>query len=192
MDARRKWDKIYTDSSSESPLPCWVLAEFACLLPAGGRALDVACGRGGNALHLAKAGLQTTAIDISSVALDWVKLFARQESIEVETRAESLTAESLGVNQWDVIVVSNFLQRDLFSGLEAALKPDGLLYYETFVKNKCDLNTGPSNPDFLLDDNELINVFPALSVRAFIDLQVTGDQENGLRNRSCLVAQKSI
>jgi len=188
--ARQKWDKVYTEINDEAPQPCWVLAEFACLLPKSGAAVDVASGRGGNALFLADAGLQTTAIDISPVGLDCLKLFAEQRRLKVKTRTEALSTECLGINRWDVIVVSNFLQRDLFVGLENALTPGGLLYYETFVKNKCDQNSGPGNTQFLLDDNELIEVFPTLSVRAFFDLQVTGDHQFGLRNRSCLVAQK--
>jgi len=191
VDARDKWDRIYSKSAGDEPKPCWVLTEYACLLPDSGTAVDVASGRGGNALMLANAGLQTTAIDISAVGLDQLQSAARLRALDIETRVEALSIDSLGENQWDVIVVSNYLQRNLFTGLASALKAGGLLYYETFVKNKSDRSAGPDNPDFLLDDNELLNSFTSLSVRVFMDLQNTGQSEKGLRNRSCIVAQKS-
>lgn len=192
MDARQKWDRIYSKSSNEEPRPCWVLSEFAYLLPESGKAVDVASGRGGNALLLAGAGLQTTAIDISSVGLEQLQSTGRKYSLDIETCVESLSISSLSEGQWDVIVVSNYLQRDLFPGLEGALRPGGLLYYETFVKNKSDNAVGPGNPEFLLDDNELLNAIPNLKVRVFIDLQNTGNTDKGVRNRSCLVAQKAL
>ncbi len=192
MDARQKWDRIYSKSCVEEPAACWVLSEYAYLLPESGRAVDVASGRGGNALLLAGAGLQTTAIDISSVGLEQLQSNAQKRSLDIRIRAESLSSSSLSEGQWDVIVVSNYLQRDLFAGLEVALRPGGLLYYETFVKNKTDESVGPGNPEFLLDDNELLNAIPNLKVRVFIDLQNTGKTDKGFRNRSCLVAQKPL
>jgi len=190
VDAREKWDKIYSTGKFSDPEACWVLSEFACLLPKSGTAIDVASGRGGNSLLLAASGLQTTAIDISVVGLELLKSSAQTRSLEIETRAEKLSKKSFGKEQWDVIVVSNYLQRELFDSLVTGLRPDGLLYYETFVKNKADPSVGPSNPEYLLDDNELLSCFSGLSVRVFMDLVNTGNCDGGLRNRSCLVAQK--
>lgn len=191
MDARQKWDRIYRTGGTEAPRACWVLSEFAYLLPDHGTAIDVASGRGGNALLLAAAGLKTTAIDISAVGLEQLQNEAQKHSLWIATRTESLSDRSLGQDQWDVIVVSNYLQRDLFDSLATALAPGGLLFYETFVKNKSDDSVGPGNPEYLLDDNELLDCFSSLSVRVFVDLASTGNSDKGLRNRSCLVAQKA-
>ena len=67
---REKWDNNYRGSTVDFPRPCHVLDEYGYLLPASGNALDIACGLGGNALLLAAAGLNTTAVDISEVAID--------------------------------------------------------------------------------------------------------------------------
>jgi 2-polyprenyl-3-methyl-5-hydroxy-6-metoxy-1,4-benzoquinol methylase len=191
MDAQRKWDNIYRQKDpAAEPVACQVLSQYAYLLPPAGRALDAASGRGGNALLLARAGLQTTAIDISPVGLEQLSSVALAHGQMIATRAETLSEQSLGVQQWDVIVVSNFLQRDLFESLCAALRPGGLLFYETFVQNKTDTAVGPSNPEFLLDDNELLELTRGLSVRVFFDQQAVGDCAQGVRNKSCLVAQK--
>ena len=49
----------------------------------------------------------------------------------------------------------------------AALKPGGLLFYQTFVKAKVD-DSGPDCADFLLDENELLQMFvPPLLLRVY-------------------------
>ena len=197
MDAREKWDRIYSANVLQEPKACWVLSEYAYLLPESGKAVDIASGRGANALLLAGAGLQTTAIDISPVGMEQLQSSAQKRSLNIDTRVEDLSAvsqgtEPLGTEQWDVIVVSNYLQRELFESIVRALRTDGLLYFETFVKNKSDHTVGPGNPEYLLDNNELLNGFAALSIRVFFDLQQTGSCDQGLRNKSCLIAQKCV
>jgi tellurite methyltransferase len=44
--------------------------------------------------------------------------------------------ESLTENAFDVIVVSRFLDRTLSDAIIDALKPDGLLFYQTFTRDK--------------------------------------------------------
>ena len=57
------------DRPATEARPAAVLTEFDHLLPAGGDALDVACGLGGNALHLARCGLSTRAWDNATTAM---------------------------------------------------------------------------------------------------------------------------
>jgi SAM-dependent methyltransferase len=69
MDAR-EWDRRYADSDlvwSATPNQ-FVAAELAALVP--GRALDLACGEGRNALWLADGGWDVTAVDFSLAGLD--------------------------------------------------------------------------------------------------------------------------
>ncbi|MDT4982088.1 MAG: hypothetical protein QOG07_3967 [Pseudonocardiales bacterium] len=65
-----QWDERYrsTDLVWGTPPNHWVERELADLAP--GRALDLACGEGRNALWLAARGWQVSAIDFSAVALD--------------------------------------------------------------------------------------------------------------------------
>ena len=75
----------------------------------------------------------------------------------------------LGDARFDVIVATNYLHRPLFPALEAALAPGGLLIYETFAAGNAAFGK-PSNPDYLLQPRELLDVFGAtLKVLAFED-----------------------
>ncbi len=69
---RVKWDTRYREAH-RVPETALVLSEFQHLLPTSGRALDLACGLGGNALLLAAHGLETHAWDISPVGVERLK-----------------------------------------------------------------------------------------------------------------------
>ncbi|MGN6250522.1 MAG: class I SAM-dependent methyltransferase [Marmoricola sp.] len=81
MDARA-WDERYAATElvwSAGPNQ-FVEAELASLEP--GRAVDVACGEGRNALWLASRGWQVTALDFSGVALDKGRQLADERSVD--------------------------------------------------------------------------------------------------------------
>ncbi|MGD8429109.1 MAG: SAM-dependent methyltransferase, partial [Ectothiorhodospiraceae bacterium] len=54
---RETWEKRYGGADAAPAQPARVLREFSHLLPEAGVALDLACGRGGNAVYLARRGL---------------------------------------------------------------------------------------------------------------------------------------
>ncbi len=183
---REKWDRIYLKkNTTANPDPCFVLKEFNYLLPASGRALDVACGLGGNALFLAQRGIKTTAIDISAEA---IKKLAGRNHAFIDARCEAINID--GVNQYDVIVVSHFLDRTICNEIKNALVPGGLLFYQTFVLDKSDAGSGPGNPAFLLESNELLSLFSGMKVLVYSDVATVGDTSYGQRNQSYLVAQR--
>lgn len=66
---RHDWDRRYggTDLVWTAEPNRWLVAEAAGLPP--GRALDLGCGEGRNAVWLARQGWQVTAVDFSPVAL---------------------------------------------------------------------------------------------------------------------------
>ena len=159
MDAViNKWNHIYSQSGQERHPPVEVLAENDFLLPTTGTALDLACGLGANAIFLAEKGLAVTAWDISVVAIDKLNAYAVQQQININACQVKITAESFAENSFDVIVVSRFLDRTLSDAIIGALKPDGLLFYQTYTREKASPKP-PNNPDYLLTDNELLALF---------------------------------
>lgn len=108
-ELRLKWDGRYADAVGEG-MPIDVLVDNAHLLPASGLALDLACGLGGNALFLARRGLQTTAWDLSPVAIASLQSAAGGLPIRAEVRDVTVLPPSPG--QFDVICVGHFLDRE--------------------------------------------------------------------------------
>lgn len=188
-DRRARWEARFRDGGGPGAQPAEVLAQNRHLLPARGRALDLACGRGGNALLLAASGLQTWAWDWSAAAVEAVREAARGRGLELNAEMRDVVAMPPEAGRFDVVVVSRFLERDLFPAIAAALRPGGLLFYQTFIRERVD-GGGPSNPDFRLGDNELLRAFGDLHLVAYREEGLIGDLNAGLRNEALLVAQR--
>ena len=183
---REKWDRRYADAAPP-PTALEVLVENAHLLPTSGEALDMACGLGGSALALAEHGLETWAWDLSPVAIDALR--GRIAGLPLHPQVRDVITEPPEADRFDVICVGHFLDRSSCPAIAAALRPGGLLFYQTFVRETVD-DTGPGNPDYLLRSNELLELFAGLTVRFCRDEGRAGDHSRGFRNRAQLVAQR--
>jgi SAM-dependent methyltransferase len=129
--------------------------------------LDVATGDGRNALYLAAHGWRVHAVDRNQDALAALDAHARSLDDRVQTRCVDLegAAVDLGVNLYGTILVFRYLYRPLLPALVAALKPGGVLLYETFTIGQRERGH-PRNPAFLLDNGELpLLVAPLLMLR---------------------------
>ncbi len=162
-ELRQKWNTRYRALAGQSVEPCQVLASHTGLLPQTGTALDLACGRGGNAMLLAQQGLSTSAWDISGVAINELQKRAQTAGLSIDCCISDVSAKPPAPALFDVIVVSYFLDRGLLNNLEHALRPGGLLYYQTFIGEQRD-GRGPRNPEFRLKYNELLNHFSGLKL----------------------------
>ena len=188
-ELREKWDSRYRTALESEITAAQVLRENRHLLPVKGVVLDLACGRGGNALLLARAGFQVEAWDLSPVAIDSLQEMAKREKLAINAQVRDVLLEPPAPDSFDIIVVSYFLERSLAPQLCAALKPGGLLFYQTFIRDKVSTG-GPSNPDYLLAENELLNLFNDLTLRVYREEGSIGDTVKGLRNEAMLVGQR--
>jgi SAM-dependent methyltransferase len=167
------------------PAP-WLVAHRA-LLPPSGRALDVACGRGRNAIWLAQQGFATTAIDRDPQLVAALEARARAERLTLTPLVMDLEAGAVGLGEaiYDVVVAIHYLHRPLFPALLAALRPGGVLVYETFTVAQA-ARGRPTNPAFLLEPGELPQLVGPLEVHAARE----GDFEG--RMVSSVVASKRV
>jgi tellurite methyltransferase len=184
-----KWNHLYGQSSHACYIAAQVLTENDFLLPSTGMALDLASGLGANSIFLAEHGLAVTAFDISSVAIDNLSTYAAQQGLNINACQQKITTESFSESSFDVIVVSRFLDRTLSDAIIGALKPDGLLFYQTFTREKINRKP-PNNPDYLLTENELLALFSSLKVVFYREYALIGEQLRGLRNKAQFVGQK--
>ncbi|MEW6765128.1 MAG: class I SAM-dependent methyltransferase [Pseudomonadota bacterium] len=190
MSARADiWNARHADGALGEP--AWVLREHVHLLPASGDALDLACGLGANALLLAKAGLRTQAWDSSTVAIRRLREEAGRQSLVMAAEARDVVALPPDTGSFDVIVVSHFLERSLFPRLLAALRPGGLLFYQTFTTERVEGGSSPSSPAFLLAPNELLGLCSPLRLLVYREDGLAGDLSHGMRALSTLVGMKA-
>ena len=184
-----KWDHIYTNSTEKAGNPCRVLSSHSHLLPGAGDALDLACGRGGNALYLAARGYATRAWDISGVTIQDLSEQASRSGLQLLAEQRDVTAEPPAPESFDIIVVSRFLDRTLAPAICAALRERGLLFYQTFIREKVS-DAGPRNPAYRLAGNELLRLFQSLHVIYYHEEGNVGNTDQGFRNEAMLIAQK--
>lgn len=184
-----KWNALYNQAGTETSSPAQVLRENAFLLPIIGTALDLACGLGGNAVFLAQQQLAVTALDISPVAIHKLSATAARQGLNISAHLQKIDNQSLNGQHYDVIVASRFLDRTLTDAIINALNPGGLLFYQTFTRERTTQH-GPSNPDYLLSENELLDLFSPLRLIFYRDNALIGNLQCGLRGEAQFIGQK--
>jgi SAM-dependent methyltransferase len=103
MDDSVEWDTRYSRAGrvwSGRPNGSLV-AEIAGLEP--GRALDVGCGEGADAVWLARQGWQVTALDVSQVAIERGRRAAAAAGVEIEWVHASLAEAGLEAGSFDLV-----------------------------------------------------------------------------------------
>ena len=155
-------------NSPDTDRPADWLVQHRPLLPIG-RALDLACGRGRNAIYLAREGFQVAAWDRDADALKELTVQATSRGITtITTRLVDLEREpAIFTDTFDLILVFYYLQQDLVPQIMRALKPGGVLIYETFLIDNHKRFNHPRRREFCLNHNELLSLFAGLRVLAY-------------------------
>lgn len=177
---RQRWDRKY--AAGEGPAhfePKPFLTQHHHLL-AGGRALDVACGFGGNALYLASLGYRVDAVDASGFALDKVRTEAARRGLLVNLIQADLSHWWVPRACYDLIVVFYYLNRALMPALASGLRPGGLLFQAN--RNKRFLAVRPGfDPGYLLQPGELGRLARAAGLEVVHDSDSTPDADHNTR-----------
>lgn len=120
--SEQEWDERYAASEriwSGRPNEALV-DEVADLAP--GRALDVGCGEGADAVWLAQRGWQVTGLDVSGVALERGRAWAAENDVDVTWVKSGLLGADLTPGAFDLVVVMYPpLPRTADSSVERAL-----------------------------------------------------------------------
>lgn len=163
-DDRAYWNERYRGNEFSLPRePAPLVAQCADWLPSG-RALDVATGRGRNALFLAERGHEVDAVDVSDVALAQASERAAERGLSVDWIQADLDTYCLPEATYDVVVVTFFHALDRLPDLKEALAPGGVLLYEGHLRADPPAERGPGTDRYRFRSNDLL--------RACLDLTV--------------------
>jgi SAM-dependent methyltransferase len=191
IEDKLRWDQQHEStrgSSEPSSFLAEILAAEAWTLPRG-RALDVACGKGRNALFLAERGFDVVAIDISPVALEEGRKRAGEKKLAIGWQQADLEQIELSDDTYDLVVNFNYLQRSLIPQIKKALKTGGFVVFETYLIDQSAIGH-PKNPAYLLEHNELLDFFRDFRVLYYREGQFPEREERAFR--AGIFAQKIV
>ena len=149
--------------------PSPFLHATAGMIPKG-KVLDVAAGEGRHALYMAAQGYEVIGLDRDEHALATLARRAKDHHLSnLSTRTVDLeqypdVPPSLGNQEYDGILVFFYLFRPLFPSILRALKPGGVLIYETFLIDNHVRFNHPRRKEFCLGHNELLRLTHPLRV----------------------------
>lgn len=189
MDERTAWNRRYAEGEyvpRTAPAP--FLEAWIDRFPPG-RALDVACGTGRNALRLAAAGFEVDAVDISDVAIETARDEAGRHGLDVQWHVAAMDDYEIPAASYEVITVIRYRNPALWPRLIEGLTPDGWILVEHHFKSTVEVR-GPSTADFRLDAGELLNAFGGLRVLFYAEGLETADIDDGQYALARMVACK--
>jgi 2-polyprenyl-3-methyl-5-hydroxy-6-metoxy-1,4-benzoquinol methylase len=180
---KAQWNEKYSGDSyrfGKDPIP--YLVDQLHRLPKG-KALDLAMGEGRNGVFLATKGFQVTGLDISEKGLEKAQALAKSQGITIETKVADLDHAPLGTNEYDVVLCTYYVNRDLLPRMKQAVKPGGMVVVETYTMGHLKYRS-QFRKEWLLEKNELLEWFKDFTI---LHYQVVDDGESAFAG---IVAQK--
>lgn len=183
--------------SGIEPKPAPFLVEQLPRLPKG-KVLDVAAGGGRHSLFLATRGYHVDAIDRDATTLSQLAASAAAKGLPgIKTSTVDLERPApfdpgFGHETYDVVIVFFYLHRPLFPFLIDALKPGGVLIYETFTIDNYTHHKHPRRWEFCLAHNELLRMTSTLQVLHYDEGAHDGVEGPRLTYTAQLVAHKPL
>lgn len=186
LEDASRWNTRYKERIDKNWIetPRRFLTENARYLPSTGLALDIAMGMGSNANFLLSRGLRVIGVDVSEVGVraSMAKFPALMGVVA------DLTYFYLPENKFDVILNFYYLQRELWPEYTRALRPGGVLYFETMTERMLEGNQD-INPHHLLATGELAKSFPTLEKLFYEEIATEEDSRITLATAR-LIARK--
>ena len=185
---REKWNQRYRDGAyADRRQPSIFLQQWIDRVPRG-RALDVACGAGRNALYLAECGFEVDAVDISAEALARARDTALQSGLQLNWLEHDLEQPLSLQNPYQLILNIRYVNLPLLRQLAAMLAPGGYLVCEQHLASEAAV-IGPKNPDYRGKPGDLLAAAGQLHIH-YLDESVVQDPDGRAAALARLVAQR--
>jgi SAM-dependent methyltransferase len=191
QDERARWDERYADGDwADIDEPAKILEEAEAWLEPPGLALDVACGAGRNSLQLARRGFTVVSVDISWNGLQRLAHRASDDELPIYPIHADLERFVLPEATFDVIVNTRFLLRSLFFEFRKALKPGGLLVFESFNVEEIETLGGDIRREYALERGELLEAFSDFEILLYEE--GVFEKREGERGLARFIGRKAI
>lgn len=184
---KETWDERYGSSKYSSAEPHKLLIALAENLNAG-KALDLACGAGRNAIFLAEKGFQVTAVDNSAVGIEIAKQRTKEKNLTIDFRAADLEKGEFAIEEssYDLICDFYYLQRDLFAAMKKSVKLGGIIISTIHFYGE-----GEESGNFLLREGELNFFFDDFEILHYHETpQTDTDAGDHHRRTAEIIAKK--
>ncbi len=191
---KQKWDAKYI-KKSQLLLPRDASINLVNHLDkcVGKRALDLACGAGRNTIYLAKHGFKVDALDIAQIALDALHVELKSQNLShlVNTKLIDLDKFSEPKNSYDLVLMCNFLDRELIQKAQFSLAKDGVFIVETYMVDEKNEKEN-SDRNNLLEKNELKDIFTDDYEILFYDEYDNEPHEIYQMKKQVIIAKKKV
>ncbi len=166
-DEQRRWDERWATAEPGSAEP-WIV-ERRHLLPASGRAVDLAGGLGRHARWLAAEGFDATLVDVSGVALSRAVVLADGDGVSLRTDRRDLSADGPPPGPWDAAIVVRYCDRALLGALGGVLADGGVAMVGLPTASNLTRHARPHRRH-LLADGELASITRGLGGVEVVEL----------------------
>ncbi|MCP4982222.1 MAG: methyltransferase domain-containing protein [Gammaproteobacteria bacterium] len=184
---RDKWDQRYVEDSYHKNNPVVLVADWLEKIPPG-RALDVACGAGRNAILLAQSGFQVDAIDISIEGLKQARQKAERQGLSINWIEKDLDESFEFDLDYDLIIIMWYVNLALIKRLCDCLTSGGYLICEEHLITAEEV-IGPTSKNFRVASGALREALAGLDI-VFYEEGVEPIPEGGQVASVRVVAQK--
>jgi SAM-dependent methyltransferase len=167
---REHWNRVYAGSELvwTATANRFLVAEVAALSP--GRALDLACGEGRNAVWLAEQGWEVTGVDFSDAGLAKAAALAAERRVEVEWVQADLLEYAPEPGAFALVAVLYLhvvaaKRRKILARAAGAVAPGGVLLVVGHDSSNLEQGRGgPQDPAILFTAEEVAAELPDLTI----------------------------
>jgi SAM-dependent methyltransferase len=168
---REDWNRRYAAQELVwGSAPNRFVAQEFQLVPPRGRALDLACGEGRNAIWLAKLGWIVTAVDYSAVAVERARQLAAAQHVAVEWVEADVTTYVPAAGAFQLVLIA-YLQvpeadrRAVLAHAASALGVGGTLFMVGHARRNLAQGVGgPQQPELLWEPSDIRREVAALGL----------------------------
>lgn len=170
---RDKWNQRYAEDSYQKGNPVTLLENWIHKIPVG-KALDIACGAGRNAIFMARAGFDVDAIDISREGLNKAGRTAHEQALEIRWIEHDFDQAYDFETNYNLIIVLWYVNLELIRQLCGCLAPGGYLLCEEHLLSDEPV-IGPGSARFRVAPGQVRDTVSALDILMYEESIQTND-----------------